>query len=71
MGPTESPVHWLPGSFPGGTAAGAWCRPLTPSSADVKERVHLYLYPLWVHMAGYRVKLKPYYVKTERTAKEN
>jgi hypothetical protein len=26
----------------GGTAAGAWCWPLTPSSAEVKESVYLY-----------------------------
>ena len=32
------------GSFPGGKAAGAWRWPPTSSSADVKERVGLYLY---------------------------
>jgi hypothetical protein len=32
--------------FPGGKAAGAWHRPATSSSADVKERVDLYLYSL-------------------------
>ena len=31
------------GSFPGGKAAGAWCWQLTKSSAEVKERVQLYL----------------------------
>jgi hypothetical protein len=30
--------------FPGGKAAGPWRRPPTPTSAEVKERVVLYLY---------------------------
>jgi hypothetical protein len=39
---------WVPGLFPGSKAAGAWRSPSTPSSADVKARIELYLYsPLW------------------------
>ena len=37
--------------------AGAWRSPPTPSSAEVKERVQLYLY-LPVIMAGYKVNSK-------------
>jgi hypothetical protein len=32
------------GSFPGAKAAGSWSWPLTPSSAEVKECVELYLH---------------------------
>jgi hypothetical protein len=53
MGPTKSPVHWLPGFFPGGKAVGPW-------GAAVKERVQ------WVLMAGYRVKFKVFYIKIKR-----
>jgi len=30
---------------------GAWPWPSTPSTADVKERVELYFFPLWPFMA--------------------
>jgi len=33
--------YWV---FPGGKAAGSWCRTPTPSIAEVKERGELYLY---------------------------
>jgi hypothetical protein len=48
--PTQPPIqgYWV---FAGGKAAGAWCLPPTPSSAEVKEIVELYLYspfgPSW------------------------
>ena len=52
-GPGAHPASYTmgTGSFPGGKTAGAWCWPPTPSSAEVNERVELYLYstsgPLW------------------------
>ena len=44
LGPTQLPIERVPGLFPRSKAAGAWRLPPTPSSADVKERVELYLY---------------------------
>ena len=45
LGPIEAPAQWVPDLFPRGTAAGAWLSP-PPPSAEVKERIDLYLYPL-------------------------
>jgi hypothetical protein len=49
-GPTHPPIE-LVGIFPGGKGAGALRWPSTPSIAEVKERVELYIYspsgPSW------------------------
>jgi len=51
MGPNWPPTQWVSGVFPGGKAAGAWQWQPILSSAEVKERVQLYLYspsgPSW------------------------
>jgi hypothetical protein len=37
-GPTQPPVHWVLGQFPGGKATGAWCWPPTHHlSAEVMK----------------------------------
>ena len=42
--------------FPGDNVVGAWRLPPNPSSAEVKERIELYVYsPLWAFVACYRV----------------
>ena len=50
-GPTQPPIQWLPALFPGVKRSGRGVDHLPPSSAEVKERVELYLYsssgPSW------------------------
>ena len=50
LGSTHPPAKWVPNLYPVSKAAKGWCWPPTPSSAEVKERVGLYLYtPLGLH----------------------
>ena len=44
LGPTQSPVQLVTSPFTGVKAAGGGVDHPTPSSAEVKERVELYLY---------------------------
>jgi hypothetical protein len=58
LGPSQPPVQWGPGLFSGGNVAAKWRLSPTPSSAEVRERVELYLYsppPLWAFVACSRV----------------
>jgi len=43
LGPTQPRIQWAP-VFPGDKMAGSWRWPPTPSSAEIKESVELYLY---------------------------
>jgi hypothetical protein len=51
LGPTQPPIQWVPGFFPGVKRPGRGVDHRPPSSAEVKERVQLYLYspsgPSW------------------------
>jgi hypothetical protein len=42
--PIQPPIQWAPGLSRGGKEAGAWRLPPHPSSAEVEERVELYIY---------------------------
>ena len=48
QGPTQPPIQWAmgTGSFPGLKRPGRGVDHPTPSSAEVKERVELYLYSI-------------------------
>jgi hypothetical protein len=44
VGPIQPPVQWVMGLFPGSKRPGHGVDHPSPSSAEVKERVNLYLY---------------------------
>jgi hypothetical protein len=51
LGPTQPPIQWVPGLFPGVKRPGRGVDHTPSSSAEVKQRVKLYLYspsgPSW------------------------
>jgi hypothetical protein len=51
LGPTQPPGQWVPVLLPGGKRPGRDVTHLPPSSAEVKEKVELYIYspcgPSW------------------------
>jgi len=49
LGPTKPSLQWIPGLFPVGKVAGAWCSTPSPSMTDVKERVQFHLYSPFGH----------------------
>jgi hypothetical protein len=51
LGPTQPPVLWVMGLFPGGKAAVHGIDYPPSSGTKVKERVEPYLYPLWAFIA--------------------
>ena len=42
--PTQPPAQWVPGLSPGKVRPGREADPSLPSSAEVKNRIELYLY---------------------------
>jgi len=54
--PSQPPVKWVSGFFLRVKVVGAWHKTFTPYSAEVQERVELYLYfvsgPSWPVVLG-------------------
>jgi len=55
LGPTQPPIQWIPGLFPGVKRPGCGVDHPLPSSFEIKERVELNLYPHWAFVACSRV----------------
>jgi len=44
LGPTQPLIQWVQGLFSGSKMARAWRWPTSPSGAEIKERVEIWLY---------------------------
>jgi hypothetical protein len=65
LGPTQPPIKWVPGALSLGVKrSGREADHSPPSSAEVKERVELYLHPPYAFMAWYFVKHRYNYTFT-------
>ena len=64
LGPTRPTIKRVPGPWPRGKATGVWHWPPTPSSAEVKERIELYL---WVFMGYSRVNSTTEWIAASET----
>jgi len=55
LGPSQPPIQWVPGLFPGSKAAGAWRWPPTPHLAPRLKSRTVSILPLWDFVAFSRV----------------